>query len=117
MENLPFDPAAYEVKTCTLENNTIEYRAFEGLSYCTRPEDPIQVLNLFAPEAFYRGESINGYDLHTAPIFVLNQVGGYRPGRGSRSEPERAGHQHHFQMSGPRLCGGRGGRPGPHLRH
>lgn len=91
MENLPFDPAAYEVKTCTLENNTIEYRAFEGLSYCTRPEDPIQVLNLFAPEAFYRGESINGYDLHTAPIFVLNQVGGYMPGPAGVPGPNRNG--------------------------
>lgn len=77
---LTFDPEIYQVKTCTLEGESITYRAFEGLKYCIRQEDPIQTLNLFAPEELYRGGSMNGYTLHTAPIFVLNTVGGYLPG-------------------------------------
>lgn len=77
---LRFDASKYEVKTCELQGRSITYRAFEGLEYCTAPVDPIQKLNLFVPENYYAGESINGYTLHTAPIFAPNTVGGYLPG-------------------------------------
>ncbi len=87
LDPLRFDPDAYQVKTCTLDGESITYRAFEGLRYCARPEDPIQMLNLFAPEALYQGQSLHGYTLHTAPIFVLNTVGGYMPG--PATEPGR----------------------------
>lgn len=80
INDLFFDPSQYEVKTCELDGHTITYRAFEGLAYCTRPADPIQTLNLFVPEAYYHGETINGYDLRTVPIFGQNTVGGYAPG-------------------------------------
>lgn len=36
--------------------------------------------NIFAPEVYYQGGSINGYLLNTAPIFMPNMVGGYMPG-------------------------------------
>lgn len=78
--SLTFDPNAYQVKTCTLKSESITYRAFEGIDYCSRPKDPIQKLNLFAPEELCQGGQMNGYTLRTAPIFVLNTVGGYLPG-------------------------------------
>lgn len=77
---LRFDPDNYEVKTCEEDGSSITYRAFEGLAYCTAPADPVQKLNLFVPEVYYQGGEINGYDLHSAPIFAPNTVGGYMPG-------------------------------------
>lgn len=77
---LRFNPDKYEVKTCEEDGRSITYRAFEGLEYCTAPIDPVQKLNIFVPEAYYQGEDINGYDLHSAPIFAPNTVGGYLPG-------------------------------------
>ena len=77
---LQFDDSRYEVKTCTMENRSVTYRAFEGIEYCTNPADPIQKLNLFVPEVYYHDGKLNGYSLHTAPIFMPNTVGGYMPG-------------------------------------
>jgi hypothetical protein len=48
--------------------------------YCANPVDPIQRLNVFVPEAYCQGKTINGYSLKSAPIFMPNTVGGYMPG-------------------------------------
>lgn len=80
MENLYFDESQYAVHTCTLGNESIVYRAYENMEYCERPLDEIQKMSLFVPEAYYQGESIHGYTLKTAPIFMPNTVGGYMPG-------------------------------------
>ena len=77
---LNFDPTRYEVKTLELDGRSITYRAFEGILYCEKPLDPIQKLNLYAPEAYFSGGSINGYTLKTAPVFMPNTVGGYMQG-------------------------------------
>lgn len=77
---LYFDENRYERKTYELEGRRIICRAFLGIDYCEKPVDPIQKLNLFVPEAYYHGEAKNGFDLHTAPIFMPNTVGGYLPG-------------------------------------
>ncbi len=82
----------YVVKICELEGKSIEYRGFYNVQYCEHPLDDIQKMNLFVPEAYYRGESINGYDLHSAPIFVPNTVGGYMPG--PADEPGMDNHTH-----------------------
>lgn len=80
-EKLRFNPDCYTVQTMELDGMCLTYRAFEGISYVADPVDAdFQKLNLYAPEAFFAGESINGYDLNTAPIFMPNTVGGYRPG-------------------------------------
>ena len=83
-ELLYFDDRKYEVKTCELEGITIRYRAFEGLEYCRRPVDPIQKMNIYVPECYYTGgeeETCHArFDLHSAPIFMPNTVGGYMPG-------------------------------------
>ncbi|MCD7863418.1 MAG: alpha/beta hydrolase [Lachnospiraceae bacterium] len=88
---LDFQEEQYEVKTCTLGQETITYRAFEGLEYCKKPKAPVQKLNLFVPEVYYHGETINGYGLHTAPIFMPNTVGGYMEGPAAVPGPDRGG--------------------------
>ena len=81
MENkLSFDENKYEIKSCEMGGRRIRCRAFEGIDYCRMPADPIQKMNIFVPEDYYEGRTINGYDIHTAPIFMPNTVGGYMPG-------------------------------------
>ena len=80
MDGLKFDETKYQVKICAVGDRSVTYRAFMGLDYCAKPADPIQKMNLFVPERFYHGESLNGYTLETAPIFMPNTVGGYMPG-------------------------------------
>ena len=80
MNDLRFYPSRYTVETCTLNGAEITYRVFKGLAYCASPASKIQVLNLFAPECYFDGGAINGYTLHTAPIFMPNTVGGYMQG-------------------------------------
>ena len=76
-----FHPENYQIEEKTFANITIRYRAFRDIPYVQKPIDPnYQKLNLYVPEAFYKGESINGYTLETAPVFVPNAVGGYMPG-------------------------------------
>ena len=93
MDNkLKFDPAQYTVQTVELDGESVTFRAFEDITYVENPVDPeMQKLNVFAPEAFFAGESINGYDLHSAPIFMPNTVGGYRPGPVDRPGRDRDG--------------------------
>ena len=83
-ESLYFDDKQYEVKSFEMGGAVIRCRAFEGLDYCRNPVDPIQKMNIFVPEYYYTGEDgagrAAGWDLHTAPIFMPNTVGGYMPG-------------------------------------
>lgn len=80
MDELRFDGEAYEIKTCTVGQRRIAYRAYEGIRYCANPLDPIQKMNLYVPEAYYAGERPLGLDLSDVPIFMPNSVGGYMPG-------------------------------------
>ncbi|WP_125580205.1 subtype B tannase [Levilactobacillus cerevisiae] len=77
---LRFDEAQGQMQTATVDGQTVTYRAFMGISYVTMPVDPIQQLNVFVPEAYFHGGSVNGYQRVTAPIFMPNTVGGYLPG-------------------------------------
>lgn len=78
---MKFDPQNYTVETCALAGQEIRFRAFRNLVYVDKPVDPaFQQMNVFAPECYYEGGSINGYSLHTAPVFMPNSVGGYMPG-------------------------------------
>ena len=76
MYDLKFDPEKYEIKTCELQNRSVIYRAFENIVYCAKPVSSVQKLNIYVPEAYYQGKTINGYDLKTAPVFAPNTVGG-----------------------------------------
>lgn len=76
-----FDKNNFQVETLTLEGETIRFRSWRNLVYVDKPVDTeFQQMNIFAPEAYFEGETINGYDVNTAPVFMPNSVGGYMPG-------------------------------------
>lgn len=75
-----FDAKAYSQECIEWGGQSIFYRAFRHICYVERPEDEIQRLSIYVPEAYYIGEEINGYSLKTAPVFMPNTVGGYRSG-------------------------------------
>ena len=80
----PLDFAAdqYQTKTAQINGQTISYRAYEGIPYVAHPLEPeYQQINIYIPEAYYSGGSINGYTATTAPIFLPNQIGGYMPAK------------------------------------
>ena len=77
-----FDQLRFPAERSAAENyGGFVCRAWRKLVYCANPAEEIQHLHLFAPECYFHGGTINGYSLHTAPIFLPNQVGGYMPGR------------------------------------
>ncbi|MBP2655165.1 MAG: alpha/beta hydrolase [Firmicutes bacterium] len=79
--SLVLNPANYTVKTLTVNNKTITYRAYENIVYVKYPVDTnYQIMNIYVPEEYYKGKSIGGYTAKTAPIFLPNTVGGYMPG-------------------------------------
>lgn len=79
--SLTFDSSKYIVKECAVEGDTLFYRAFEHIPYVSKPVAPeYQQLSIYVPECYYAGGEINGYGLHTAPVFMPNSVGGYMPG-------------------------------------
>ncbi len=87
-ELLYFHPKHYAVKTCTLDSDTITYRAFIGLDYCLYPVAPVQKLNLYVPEDYYDGKTINGFTIDSAPIFVYNTSSGYMQGDSVKPEKD-----------------------------
>lgn len=76
-----FNKEDFKVEKIKVGSEEIEIRSFRNRVYVEKPVcEEFQQMNVFAPEAYYQGESINGYSLHTAPIFMPNMVGGYMPG-------------------------------------
>lgn len=80
--SLNFDTSKYEIQTLTLNDKSFKVRAFEKIVYLQHPVDTnYQVMNIYIPEAYFEGKTINGYSAATAPIFFPNQVGGYMPAK------------------------------------
>lgn len=80
-KELVFDETAYTVETVKMDGKELTYRAFENIPYCTNPADEkMQRLSIFVPEVFYQGETLNGWHLKNAPIFMPNTIGAYMPG-------------------------------------
>lgn len=78
---LKFKKNHYTIEEVTLCEETVRFRAFRDLVYVEKPVNvEFQKMNLFVPESYYEGTSINGYDLLSAPVFMPNTVGGYMPG-------------------------------------
>jgi len=83
--SLVFDNNTFTVKTLTLGNQTIAYRAYEDIVYVSNPVDiKYQRMNFYVPVEYYEGKSIGSYTAETAPIFYPNAVGGYMPGNPGR---------------------------------
>lgn len=73
-----FDKENYTVEELTLENETIRFRAYRNLIYVDKPvNEAYQQMNIFVPEIYFEGGSVNGYTLKTVPVFMPNSVGGY----------------------------------------
>lgn len=79
----------FEKETLTLGGRTLHFRSIRNIAYCESPEDPIQRMNLFAPEAYFEGGTVSGYTKDTAPIFCPSTVGGYMPGPAAEPGPGR----------------------------
>lgn len=86
-----FDVNKYQSEQTCIGAETIRYRAFKNLSYCSKPKDDIQKLNLYVPEEYFEGKSIHGYSIKTAPILMPNTVGGYMPGPAGAPGPDNIG--------------------------
>lgn len=77
-----FDKADFRIERIVVGSAEIKIRSFRNRVYVEKPIcEEFQQMNIFAPEIYYQGGSINGYSLKTAPIFMPNMVGGYMPGR------------------------------------
>lgn len=71
----------FELYSLKLRNVPLTYRAYEHIPYVSNPVAPeYQQLSIYVPECYYEGKEINGYSLHTVPVFMPNSVGGYMPG-------------------------------------
>lgn len=78
--NLTFNPNQYIPQTLTVEGITLQVRAYENIVYVANPVDTLyQKINIYIPEAYFEGKSINGYSAETAPVFFPNKIGGYMP--------------------------------------
>jgi len=80
--SLDFNPNAYTMQTLELNGQKFKVRAFEKIVYVQNPVDTnYEVMNIYIPENYFHGETLNGYSSATAPIFFPNQIGGYMPGK------------------------------------
>lgn len=76
-----FDAEKYTVEKIKCRNEVFCFRAYRNILYVRNPADEkYQQMNIFAPQAYYEGKTINGYSIDSAPIFMPNYVGGYMPG-------------------------------------
>ena len=92
--SLDFAADKYTAKTAEVNGATIAYRAYEGIPYVSKPVEPdYQQINIYIPEAYYEGGSINGYTAATAPIFLPNPIGGYMPAKPGVPGERRHGDQ------------------------
>lgn len=78
--SIDFDANAYVAKSFTINGNDVNFRAYENIVYVKNPVDTkYQIMNIYIPEEYFSGGTINGYTAKTAPIFLPNQIGGYMP--------------------------------------
>lgn len=79
-KSLEFDVTNFKIQTQEFLGKIINIRAFEKILYVANPTDTTkQILNVYVPEEYFNGGTINGYSAKTAPIFFPNKVGGYMP--------------------------------------
>ncbi|WP_106743115.1 subtype B tannase, partial [Neisseria iguanae] len=85
--DLDFSKQKYTVQSMAVNGETIKFRAYEGIVYVKNPVDAeYEVMNIYVPEQYYQGGSIDGFTAETAPIFFPNQIGGYMPAKPAKPE-------------------------------
>ncbi len=78
--SLQFDATKYQSFSQDFNGKTVKVRAYEKIIYVANPTDVAQqLMNIYIPEEYFNGGSINGYSATTAPIFFPNRVGGFMP--------------------------------------
>lgn len=81
VHSLTFDSTVFRVRSATINQKIVRYRAYEGIVYVKQPVDDLyQIMNIYTPVEYYEGKSVGPYSAETAPIFLFNSVGGYMPG-------------------------------------
>lgn len=79
---LRFNPDKYQSLNIEVNGENVAVRAYENISYVANPvAKEYQTMNIYIPEAYFEGKSIEGYTAQTAPIFFPNQIGGYMPAK------------------------------------
>ena len=69
-------------QTMLAGDKLVTFRSWVDIPYVDTPSEPeYQRLNIYVPEEYFHGGTINGYTAKTAPIMMPNGVGGYMPGR------------------------------------
>jgi hypothetical protein len=108
--SLDFNAKKYEKQNLEYNGVKIDVRAYEKIVYVANPVDTAyEVMNIYIPEAYFNGESINGYTTETAPIFFPNQIGAYMPAKPASTKNNGFG-----EMMPPR--GGNNGAPPQGMR-
>ena len=78
--SLVFHPDRYVSRRLTVDGKVIRIRAYENIVDVAHPVDTVyEKINVYVPEEYFEGGSVNGYTAATAPIFYPNMVGGYLP--------------------------------------
>ena len=81
-DSITMPPGNMVSQTMLAGNKLVTFRSWLDIPYVKNPSEPeYQRLNIYIPEEYFHGESINGYTAKTAPIMMPNGVGGYMPGR------------------------------------
>lgn len=81
-KNLDFAQVAGSLRTITVNGQSVQYRAFEHIVYVMKPVDTrYQIMNVYIPEAYFQGGSVNGFTKDSAPIFFSEQRGRLYAGR------------------------------------
>jgi len=89
---LDFDINNFQPKSLTYNAQTLKIRAFENIVYVANPVDTVyQKINIYIPEDYFQGKTINGYTAENAPIFLPNQIGGYMPARPGSTDAQKMG--------------------------
>lgn len=79
---LQFRPDQYTSVTFTVNGQDIAVRAYENIVYVKNPVDmDYETMNIYIPEDYFEGKSINGYTADSAPVFCRNTVAAYMPGK------------------------------------
>lgn len=90
--DLVFNPDQYQMQEITVDGKSFKIRAYENIVYVQYPVDKdYQYMNIYIPDAYYQGKSIDGFTAQTAPIFFPNQIGGYMPAKAGTAQPPTQG--------------------------
>ena len=81
-DSITMPPGNRVSQTMLAGNKLVTFRSWLDIPYVKNPAEPdYQKLNIYIPEEYFHGGTINGYTAKTAPIMMPNGVRGYMPGR------------------------------------